>query len=718
MIPVGMNCQKKMTQTDKKTTEAITAEKLLTSILMINQLLVRPVSIDKVLNAIVNETQKIWDLTRVAIFMVEKEARLLRTKYISPIGFSEEEMKKTMTVPLHLDKHPCAETLVAKTGQTLYIIDRVNDPRVTAIDRKMDLFWNRVSTISAPLRIERDIIGVLSGDTTKRALDLSENEVDLFTFFANQAGIIIENARLQDENRRKIHQLLLLQEVTRKSSLSFAVDELINNIAISALRLTKAKSSLVFITEENGKHLKHAGGSGVPVQEMELLALSEDIVGGAAAAGRPILIHDARKVSESSGPDVRSQLAVPIATEKKVLGVVSVYSDRISAFSNTDLEILSILASHAAVLFQNAALYEQLSTEKHRAENILESSHNGVITLNSGGFIQSVNRKAEQILEIHRKSMLGKSIFEIGDDRIKKVLNMALRKEPQPGTVETSLVRKSGEESILQIATCSVKRPEEVSTEFIITFRDITESRKSEEILHRMDMLSSLGQLSAGIAHEIRNPLSGIKLNLQILSKKIKNPESIEKISDSLEGIGRINNLIKSVLNFARPVVPKFKRDHLQRVLKDTISIMGSQLRRNKIRVTMDLPAAVPVIAFDENQIRQVFVNLLLNAMAAMPEGGTIKIIGSMDNHEPGKAGLFRLVIADSGSGIRQDLLPRIFDPFFTTKPEGTGLGLSIVHKILEQHKATIEVESSDRRGTVFTLTFPLNTVEAENVST
>ncbi|MGO9376694.1 MAG: GAF domain-containing protein [Syntrophobacteraceae bacterium] len=705
-----------MTQTSKKATAIITREKLLTSILMINQLLVRPVSIDKVLNAIVTETQKIWDLTRVAIFMVDKEARLLRTKYVSPIGFNEEEMKRTMTVPLHLDKHPCAETLVAKTGQTVYIIDRANDPRVTRIDLKMDLFWKRVSTITAPLRIEQDIIGVLEGDATNRALHLSEDEVNLFTFFANQASIIIENARLQDENRRKIDQLLFLQEVTRKSSLSFDVDELINNIAICALRLTKAKSSLVFIAEENGKYLKRAGGSGEPIQEKKLLALGEGIVGGAAATRQPTLIHDTKKVSEPSCPDVRSQLAIPIATEQKVLGVVSVYSEPISAFSNTDIEILSILASHAAVLFQNAALYEQLSMEKRRAENILESSHNGVITLNAGGFIQSVNRKAEQILEIDRKSMLGKLVFEIGDDRIEKVLNIALQKEPRPGIVEASLVKKSGEDSILEIATSSVKRLEDVSAEFIISFRDITEAKKSEEIIRRMDRLSSLGQLSAGIAHEIRNPLSGIKLNLQILSKKIKDPESIEKINDSLEGIGRINNLIKSVLNFTRPAVPKFKPDYLQRVLKDTVSIMESQLKRKKIRVIMDLPAAEQAIAFDENQIRQVFVNLVLNAMGAMPEGGTIKISGSMDHYEPGKAGLFHLVISDNGSGIRQDLLPRIFDPFFTTKPEGTGLGLSIVHKILEQHKATIEVESSDSAGTAFTLTFPINAVEAENV--
>jgi PAS domain S-box-containing protein len=707
-----------MTQTDNNTTETITREKLLTSILMINQLLVRPVSIDKVLNAIVEETQKIFGLTRVAIFMVNKEARLLQTKYVSPTGFTPEEMERTMTRHLHLDRHLCRETLVAKTGQTVYIVDRFNDPRITPIDLKMDLFWKRFSTIAAPLRIEQDIIGVIEGDATNRALHLSENEVDLFTFFANQASIIIENARLQDRNRRKIHQLLLLQEVTRKLSLTFDVDELINSIAISALRLTGAKSCLVFITGEDGKHLKHAGGSGESVGENELAAFGEGIVGGVAATGQPALIHDARKVSESSGPDVRSQLVIPIASENKVLGVVSVYSDRLSAFSNTDLEILSIMASHAAVLFQNAALYKQLSMEKHRAENILESSPNGIITLNGGGFIQSVNRKAEQIFEIDRKSMMGKSIFEIVDDRIKKVLSIALQKEPRHGVVEAGLIKKSGEDSILEIATSSVKRIEEVSEEFIITFRDITESKKSEGIIRRMDGLSSLGQLSAGIAHEIRNPLTGIKLNLQMLSKKIKgDQESSEKIGDSLEGIARINNLIKSVLNFARPTTPKFKRDYVQRVLKDTVSIMEAQLKRKKIRVTMELPIAVPAIVFDEHQIRQVFVNLLLNAMEGMPDGGTIKITGSMDNYEPGKAGMFRLVISDNGGGIRQDLLPKIFDPFFTTKPEGTGLGLSIAHKILEQHKAIIEVESPDGGGAAFTLTFPMNSVEAEDVS-
>jgi two-component system, NtrC family, sensor kinase len=234
--------------------------------------------------------------------------------------------------------------------------------------------------------------------------------------------------------------------------------------------------------------------------------------------------------------------------------------------------------------------------------------------------------------------------------------------------------------------------------------------------MRRMDRMSSLGQLSAGIAHEIRNPLSGINLNLQMLARQLKaDPESTEKISDSLEGIVRINGLIKNVLNFARPTPPHFKWDFLQRVIKETLSIMASQLKRQKIRVIKKLPVAGPAIFFDENQMRQVFVNLLVNAMEAMPDGGTIKITGSVETNGS-RLGLFRLIISDNGSGIPEDILSKIFDPFFTTKPEGTGLGLSILHQILEQHRAIIQVESSVGKGAVFTLSFPIRVDEAQNV--
>lgn len=704
---------REMRQMGKKKEDGITREKLLTSILKVNELLVHPVSMDEVLSAIVVETQNIFDLHRVAIFMVNKEARLLERKYIA--GFSPEEVEKTMSLPLHLDKHPCTETLAANTGQTVYIQDRLNDPRITPIDLKMDRFWKRFSTIAAPLRIERDIIGVFEGDATSRPLRLSRKEIDLFTFFANQAGIIIEKARLQDQNQKKIKQLLLLQEMTRKSSLTFDLGELTANIARSALRLTNAKSSLVFMNQKDEPVFKNVGRAGEVSFKKDFIIAGEGAEGGVAATGQPRIVHDAQKEPGSFDADARSLLAVPIATENDVRGVIGVYSDQISAFSSGDLEILSIMAGHSSVLLQNAALYEQLSMEKNRAENILESSPNGVVTFDGEGVILSVNRRAEQIFGIGRKSMLGKKASEIIGKRIGEAFDRAMEQKDGYGAAEARLAAKSGEDLIVEIITALVKRSGEADAEFLMIFRDITDSRKSEEIMRRMDRLSSLGRLSAGIAHEIRNPLSGIKLNLQMLGKRMKpDPQSMEKINDSLEGIGRINNLVKSILSFARPAAPKFRRDSLHRVLKDTIGILESQIKRRKIELSMELPPDDPEISFDENQVRQVFLNLLLNAGDAMPNGGNIRITGSLDANAASRPALFRLLFSDNGCGIPPEFLPKIFDPFFTTKPEGTGLGLSIVHKILEQHGGLVEVESSVGVGTVFKLTFPVEPVEAE----
>jgi two-component system NtrC family sensor kinase len=689
--------------------ETITKEDLLSSMLKVSRLLTRPVSIDVVLNAIVKETRKFFGLNRVAIFLVNKEPRLLECKYL--IGFDKEEVGRALTIPLHLDKHRCRETLVATTGETMFVKDRFHDPRITETDLKMDLFWRRVSTITAPLRIKRDIIGVLEGDRTDKPLNLSKNEINLFTFFANQASIIIENARLQSQNQKKIEQFLLLQETTKKSSSTFEIDYLIDIISSNALKLTRANSCLLFLVGKEGQHLKVISSKGKAPHVKPVIAIGEGIVGEVAATGKPRLIYDIRKEGRSDGedPSLISQLAVPMISEKKVLGVISMYHNRISAFDADDLEILSILASHAAVLIQNAHLYEQVLTERDLAGNILESSPQGVMTIDIGGYIQSINRKAEQILDINRNWMLGKTISQIKDDRIEEILNAAFDEEPRHGVIERILTRKNDDVAILEIATSFVKRLNGKRSGIIITFKDVTESKKTDEILRRMDRMMSLGQLSAGIAHEIRNPLASITFNIEMLSKRTpQDDDSTELFDETLVGVNRIKAIVKNILDFAKPAFPQFKLGRIEQVISRCAYLMKSQLKKKKISVDSRMEEELPEIVFDDQQIGQVFINLILNAMDAMPDGGRIIINARKSLDETGMTYSLVVSISDTGMGISPKHLPRIFDPFFTTKPEGTGLGLSIVHKILEQHDASINVTSELNQGTTFVLKFPL----------
>ena len=227
--------------------------------------------------------------------------------------------------------------------------------------------------------------------------------------------------------------------------------------------------------------------------------------------------------------------------------------------------------------------------------------------------------------------------------------------------------------------------------------------------------MTSLGQLSAGIAHEIRNPLTSINFNVHLLAKKLVVADAAKGlIDDTLEGIDRIKTLVKGMLDFAKPSLPCLKSDSILRVLKDSIALIDSQLKKKGIDVIVDLNENFPEVIFDSHQIQQVFVNLLLNGMEAMPEGGVISITSRMEK-APGKQGDHVVLhCTDAGTGISRENLSKIFNPFFTTKPEGTGLGLAIVYKIMEQHNGSVDVVSEEGKGTTFILRFPIHRTEGK----
>ncbi|MCX7634135.1 MAG: ATP-binding protein [Syntrophales bacterium] len=700
-----------MTATGRKNRADITKEKLLSSILTIGRMLTRPVPIDAVLNAIVRETQKFFSLNRVAIFLVNKEARMLECRYLA--GFvTEEEVHRALTRPLHLDRHNCRETLVARTGQTLFIKDRFTDPRITATDHKMDEYWKRISTITAPLKIKREIIGVLEGDSTEGVLKLSRKDISLFPFFANQAGIIVENARLQAQNKRKIDQLLLLQQLTNRSGTIDRIHEFTDVIAANAMKMTEAQGCEVLLVKKDGRNLAVSSRKGSVLLEAKSRMIGGSMAERVAKTGLPIIIYNTKEEAIDLGPAerIKSALFVPMIAEKEVLGVIGVFGDRIGAFTKNDMEILSILANHTAVLLRNANLYEQVIAKRDLAQNILESSPNGIITIDGKGCVQSINSRAEQILEVDRRDIAGRQISEIGPSAVKGVIQGALRGKTKHGAMEVCIEKKNGQPAILEIQSSSVKNLEGNRPGIIITIQDVTKERATEEVIRRMDRLTSLGQLSAGIAHEIRNPLAGINLNIQMLGKKMAPDEQTrELINDSLRGIERINSLVKNVLDFAKPALPQSQRCHIQDVIMETVRILEPQCTNKHIKVVVDLPDAIPPMVLDKNQIRQVLLNIVINAVESMPgDGGEIRITGLVDQSINRRGKFFRMAITDNGSGIRREHLTKIFDPFFTTKPEGTGLGLSIVHKILEQHNAIIEVESAEGKGTKFMLTFPM----------
>jgi two-component system NtrC family sensor kinase len=217
------------------------------------------------------------------------------------------------------------------------------------------------------------------------------------------------------------------------------------------------------------------------------------------------------------------------------------------------------------------------------------------------------------------------------------------------------------------------------------------------------ERLSSLGELTAGVAHELRNPLAGIKINTQILSRKKELPEMEKRLLDSTqEGIEKIQKIVEDMLHFAKPKVSHFKLEDINAVVEKSLAILLAKLKKGNISSVFEPGHGLPQVRIDVHQIQQVLINLMLNAIQAMEKGGTLTLRTFLGNGSG-----VGVEVRDTGVGIPKAHMKKIFDPFFTTKSEGTGLGLSISLKILEKHGATIEVSSEEGKGSAFTIVFP-----------
>jgi two-component system NtrC family sensor kinase len=691
--------------------ELKTKERLLSSIHKISSLLTRPISLDKILTCIVKETAQVFGFIRVGIFLTNKNKGLLECKYL--IGFSPEESERALTRPYRLADHDCLDTKVARYGITIYSRDMVNDPRATPLDLKICRYMKRLATIIVPLKIKKDVIGLIVADRRDQELHLTKKDIDSFTTFANQASVIIENARLQEQNQRKIQQLLALQEISRKTSSTINLQKLLHVISASAMKITKASSCALLLVDDDNQHLRIAsqiGYDGLDTARFRL-KVGEGIVGWVAANGVPLLVRDVSQEPRyvEAIKEVRSELAAPLISENKVLGVLNVDSVNQAAFTEDDLKLLVIYAGHTASLIKNARLYGQVMTERNFRENILESSPNSVIAVNMKKEITSINRRTRELFRLKRKHVLGQPAAGVFGEEIVQLVDLAIDRGDLVDYKEVRKSRKDGSQLILGITSSWLRDHQDHLIGVVFIVRDLTEGKRTEELIRRMDRLTSIGRLSAGVAHEIRNPLASISLNVQMLSKKLALDDAAKNIvSDTLEGIDRIKSLVKGMLDFAKPSTPALKRGSIARVLQNSISLLDSQIRKKRMEVKLDLPEDLPEIVFDEHQIQQVLVNLLLNGLEAMSDGGSIRIKGNIGKDRKQQQRHLALYITDTGGGIPPGNLSKIFDPFFTTKPEGTGLGLSIVHKILDQHHASIDVVSEEHRGTTFILSFPL----------
>jgi PAS domain S-box-containing protein len=324
-------------------------------------------------------------------------------------------------------------------------------------------------------------------------------------------------------------------------------------------------------------------------------------------------------------------------------------------------------------------------------EDILQSVPSGVVSFDQDFRIKKMNAAAEHILEMKQADVIMKESCEVFHSPITELLG---RRETVE-RAEISYLTASGKRIWLGLNVSPLKDSTDRNIGQLLVFTDLTELKAFQSRKDLRDRLSTLGEMSAGIAHELRNPLAVISGYTKMLSKKVEDPmkPAVESIAKEVAVMDRI---ITDFLSFAKPTDLMVAPLDLQDLLDGCLSSLGA--RSEGIQVAVDI-AMLPRINADEVLLRQACTNLLQNAIESMPDGGELKISGFMDDH-------ICVSVADTGHGIPESIRDKIFLPFYTTKERGTGLGLAIVHKIVVSHGGDVKVETGDK-GTTFTIRLP-----------
>ncbi len=355
---------------------------------------------------------------------------------------------------------------------------------------------------------------------------------------------------------------------------------------------------------------------------------------------------------------------------------------------------------------------DALKNMKTHTENIVASTPNGLITVNNQGIITIFNLQAERFTGVSARDIIERPYMEAFRpwSQLVEIFKNAFAGEPFQNK-ELTLSFQNRQTPLL-ITTSALLSANDEQTGILMIIRDLTDTKKLEEQVRRADRLAVTGELAAGIAHEVRNPLTAITGYLQLLAVDMQQSDPRHEFTRIItKEIVRLNYLIDQLLYFPRPLPPQFLTTDLHKVIEECLLLINNPAILKKVNIVTDFKDNLPPVKLDAVQFKQVLFNIMLNGIQAIKDSGSLFLRTCYDSTSSHVC----LQIEDTGSGIPAENIPRLFDPFFTTKEKGTGLGLSVVDKIMEVHQGFIEVESEIGKGTCFSLYLPVQEEVKEN---
>ncbi len=356
-------------------------------------------------------------------------------------------------------------------------------------------------------------------------------------------------------------------------------------------------------------------------------------------------------------------------------------------------------------------------------EEILYSLTEGIMVFDTGLLLVGANRAAEEMALVRLSEVKGKKAEDVLGKYNSNLTELLTR------TVETSrshtgfsaeLVRQDASRVPVEASASPMEDPDGYVVGVLLVLREASRIRELEEEVKKSERLAYLGTMAASVAHELRNPLGGIRGASQLLLDEVKALPGEDSLTEYLnviiKQVDRLTGILDSLKGFGKPVAPRTAPVNLHSILDEALTIMAPDIKKHKVKVRRDYDPSMPEVEADEAGLSGVFINLIKNAVEAMPEGGALILstgipsdfLFSSIKTEKGKKTMIAVGVADTGTGIPDSAMKDIFNPFYSTKGGGLGLGLALSLKVIEEHGGTIKVESPPGAGTTFTVYLPV----------
>ncbi len=435
-----------------------------------------------------------------------------------------------------------------------------------------------------------------------------------------------------------------------------------------------------------------------------------------ARSGETIYLPDTHQDPRylSGEVDYRSALCVPLTVKGRVLGVLKVESARQDAFDEVDRRLLSTLAQQAALALENARLYQAMAQAEREWDETFDGITDGISIHDAELRIVRANRTFAQWLGVPAEELVGQTCYSLLRQRDEPPEFCPLPQAISTGRPHTVEVEELILGRMLEIAAYPLTDGQGQVTGAVHIMRDITRRKQMEQQLIQSEKLVALGRLAASLAHEINNPLQALRSGLGLLIKSSQDNKKQHQYLEVLSGeVERLIAITERMLNFYRHSVESPKLTDANAVLDEVLALAGKQLQHSRVTLSRNLDRRLPLAEAVADQLRRVFLNIILNAMDAMPQGGELTVASGFDRQRQE----VWISFADTGEGIPAEAMPLIFEPFYSSRPRGTGLGLAISYGIVERHGGRIEVQSKVGVGSTFTVFLPIRDVSGRDVS-